>query len=640
MSHKRICATILALNLLGMSSPIHATGNAISNGELKDPLDFDETTLVNSNEAISPEVPLQIKATPALPSEIEQVAPLEHSPENPLQDADAGESGQTETSEEQSETELSQLEQTIRDMVLSADGTRPEGFTTEQLEALAEAYTLRDFRPVWFEDQSLLPLATQLIRKLRKAPAHGLDPQVYGVRQLASVVDVMEISNASATLEEIALVELQLSRAFAVYGAQLAGGAVKPAKVLKNVYIFPMVPSLNEMVTRLEEAQSVTSYFADLEPESPSYSLLKKALIRYDQVLGSSNLVQISEGPSIRPGESGDRILQLAMRLKAEGYVLSSSDYHGEAEETDLNQTYTDGMVEAVKRFQNRHGLTMDGIVGKKTRAALNASLEDRRNQILVNLERMRWDDPVPKGRYVKVNVAEQMVRIMEGTQVLYETRSVVGKPRHATPLFSDKFEYAEINPTWGVPWSIATNEYLPKLRKNASVLSSSGISVYRRGKRIDPAAVDWNAISKRSFNFQLRQKAGRRNALGAVKFMFPNKHNIYLHDTPSKRLFDKDQRAFSHGCIRVQDPFTFGEVLLAPSGHSRPKMERLRARGKTVRLNVKENIPVHLRYYTAFAGTDGELQFREDIYKQDRAILEALLDKQGTVQLKLASSN
>ncbi|KZK83403.1 murein L,D-transpeptidase [Pseudovibrio sp. Ad13] len=625
MSHKSICATVVAASLIGMSSPSSATGNATSSVNPIDPLNFNETAASPPADTPSPD-------NLVLPD----IDPLVL-PENELQAPDlTGPAGQV---LDPSLSELSELEQTIRDLIFSEDEIEQAGFSSRQVDALAEAYSLRNFRPVWFEDQSLTPLANRLIDEIRKAPTHGLDPQAYGVRQLASILDVMEASNATATLREIAVVELQLTHVFASYGAHLAGGVVRPTKVLKNVFITPQVPKLNDMLTQLEETRSVEQLFASLEPEAPSYDLLKDQLARYNAALTSDYPVYIEDGPSIRPGDTGARISQLEKRLQAEGYAPYYSGYSGTSEQEVAPAYYNDDMVALVKSFQKRHGLSVDGVVGKKTRAALNASLTDRRDQILVNLERMRWDDPLPSGRYVKVNVAEQIVRVMEGTDVLYETRTVVGKPRHATPLFSDTFEYAEINPTWGVPWSIATNEYLPKLRKNASALSGSGINVYKNGRRVDPTAINWNAVSKRRFGYQLRQKAGRKNALGAVKYMFPNKHNIYLHDTPSKRLFNKDQRAFSHGCIRVQDPFTFGEVLLSGSGHSRAKMEKLRARGKTVRLKLKETVPVHLRYYTAFAGDDGELQFREDIYKQDKAILEALLTSQDAFKIKMAST-
>ncbi len=625
MSHKSICAAVLAASLIGMSLPASASGNATSSVPPKDPLNFNESATSPPTDTPPPEdlVPPVIDPIPA--------------PESGLPVPDlTGPAGQV---PDPILSELSELELTIRELIFSEDDITQSGFSLPQVEALAEAYSLRNFRPVWFEDKSLMPLAGRLIDEIRKAPAHGLDPQVYGVRQLASILDVMEASNATATLHEIAVVELQLTRAFASYSAHLAGGVVRPARVLKNVYITPQVPRLNDMLTELEETRSVKQFFAGLEPESFSYALLKDQLARYNKALTSDYAVYIEDGPNIRPGDTGARIRQLEKRLQAEGYAPAYSGYSAINEQDVAPAFYNDNMVALVKSFQKHHGLRVDGVVGRKTRTALNASLADRRDQILVNLERMRWDEPLPSGRYVQVNVAEQIVRVMEGAEVIYKTRAVVGKPRHATPLFSDTFEYAEINPTWGVPWSIATNEYLPRLRKNASALAGSGINVYKNGRRVDPATINWNAVSKRKFGYQLRQKAGRKNALGAVKYMFPNKYNIYMHDTPSRHLFNKDQRAFSHGCIRVQDPFTFGEVLLAPSGHSRAKMEKLRTRGKTVRLKLTETVPVFLRYYTAFAGDDGELQFREDIYKQDKAILEALLTSQDAFKIEMAST-
>lgn len=600
MFHKSICAAVLAASLFGTISPVGATVNVTLSVILREPSNY--------SVSLAPPPP----DTPGLTGPAGQVLLPAHA--------------------------LSELEQTIRELVFSRNAMAKAGFRGERVEELARAYALRTFRPVWFEDQSLTPLAKHLIDELRKAPDHGLDPQAYGVRELVSSLNDMESSNASASLHEIAVVELQLTRAFAAFGAHLAGGVVTPDKLLDDVYITPHVPALKEMLAQLEENGSVEELFTSLEPKVPSYDILKEQLVRYNEALTSDIPVYLGDGPNIEFGDKGARVAQLEKRLIAEGYTPPRQGFSGALELEGPPLFYNRDMEKVVRRFQKRHGLDSDGVVGKKTRAALNVSLLERRNQIIVNLERMRWDDPVSTGRYVKVNVAEQMVRVMEGTQVLYETRSVVGQPKNATPLFSDNFEYAEINPTWGVPWSIATNEYLPKLRQNPAALSGTGINIYKNGRRVDPVTVNWNAINKRQFSYRLRQKAGRKNALGAVKFMFPNKHNIYLHDTPSKRLFNADQRAFSHGCIRVQDPFTFGEVLLAPSGHSRAKMEKLHARGKTVRLDMTETVPIHLRYYTAFAGADGDLQFREDIYKQDKIIYDALMTQQHVARVKMAS--
>ncbi len=601
MPHKSICSAVLAASLFGLSSPVGATVNVTLSVILREPSNYSEFMALPAPD------------TPGLSGPAGQV----------LLPA----------------RELSELEQTIRELVFSRNAMAEAGFRGEHVEELARAYALRTFRPVWFEDQSLTPLAKHLIDELGKASDHGLDPQAYGVWQLASSLNDIERSNTSASLYEIAIVELQLTRAFAAFGGHLAGGVLEPDTLLDDVYISPRVPALKEMLAQLEERGSVEEFFTTLEPEAPSYTILKEQLVRYNEALTSDLPIYLSDGPNIEFGDKGERVAQLEKRLIAEGYTSFHHGYSGAIELEAPPLFYNSDMQDVVKRFQKRHGLDSDGVVGKKTRAALNVSLLERRNQIIVNLERMRWDDPVSAGRYVKVNVAEQMVRVMEGTQVLYETRSVVGQPKNATPLFSDTFEYAEINPTWGVPWSIATNEYLPKLRNNPAALSGTGINIYKNGRQIDPVTVNWNAVRKRQFSYRLRQKAGRKNALGAVKFMFPNKHNIYLHDTPSKRLFNADQRAFSHGCIRVQDPFTFGEVLLAPSGHSRAKMEKLHARGKTVRLDLSETVPIHLRYYTAFAGADGDLQFREDIYKQDKIIFNALMTLQHAARVKMASS-
>lgn len=624
MRSVRFCETVLLSCLLSVGSLGVAVANPTSNQNLKDPLDFvdrAEEAATSVRLSVSPAPADAVKAAPATKDTPAQSV----SPEAPVSES---------TPEAELEPEFSALQLALQAAL--------QDETQSELTELYALYVGRTWQPIWLTAQGsfLKPRAHQFVEVLRGAKAHGLDPHAYGVRQLASLLDVYSTSAQFAEADVSAELDLKLTAAFLEYARDIAGGVTNPQEVLRKVFFTPQVPTPARLLQDLETSSSVAAMIETLEPEAPSYDKLKEQLQRYDAAQASYYPVYIEDGSSLRVGDRGPRVRQLANRLRAEGYLPDFALTPDAQESYQDDVLYTPEMEQFVQAFQQENGLEPDGVVGKNTRAALNISLEDRRNQVLVNLERMRWDDPLPNGRYVLVNVAEQMARIMEGTTVLYETRSVVGKPKFATPLFSDEMGYAEINPTWGVPWSIATNEYLPKLRRNPQAVTATGIEVFKGGKRVNASAIDWNAVSKRGFGYQLRQKAGRNNALGAVKFMFPNKHNIYLHDTPAKRLFQKDIRAFSHGCIRLQDPFMFGEVLLSSSGYSRATMERLKARGKTARLTIKDEIPVHLRYYTAFADQDGTIQFRKDIYDQDNAILEALMQAQETSRAVMASVN
>jgi murein L,D-transpeptidase YcbB/YkuD len=291
------------------------------------------------------------------------------------------------------------------------------------------------------------------------------------------------------------------------------------------------------------------------------------------------------------------------------------------------SEIYDDALVDAVKRFQARQGLENDGVIGASTIVAMNVPLQERIQSIVMALERLRWM-PEDLGRqYVIVNIAGFDLRRINGGNVEEHMAVVVGKPYTRTPVFSDRIRYVEFNPYWTVPPGIAANEELPKLRKNPASLSEQGFELVRGNEVIDPKSIDWSRYGSGNFPFQIRQRPGDNNALGHVKLMFPNEHNVYLHDSPARSLFSRNVRAFSHGCIRLARPLDLADQVLRAggvSGWNRDRIDQVIALGKNTVVSLQNPLPVHITYMTAWV--DGDfVNFRPDIYGHDAKLLAAL---------------
>jgi len=502
--------------------------------------------------------------------------------------------------------ELSLQAEAVRTALAEQQAPRSEKVIVEGVHSFYEA---RDFEPLWIRDGRPSAEMTALRRRLDGAAEEGLDPALY-----ASPGPPSGTGNADA----FAAADVGFSLALVRYVTHLATGRVGPAEISRIITLEPERPAPDQILARLSRNAAVALAVTSFEPPHAQYKALKAKLAELRASVAEVAQVTVPEGRLLRPGKADARVPILRARLS-----VATADIA----EPDL---YDDTLVEAVKAFQAESGLKADGILGPRTLFALNGpNRVDDIAAIIANMERWRWMPRDLGDFHVFVNVPEFMVRVFDNGAMAHETRVIVGTPKNATPTFSHVIDHLVVNPFWNVPTSILRNEMLPEIRQNPyGYFSRRGYQVLAKvgGKMrvVDPGSIDWWWVDPRSV--RIRQVPGDANALGRIKFMFPNQHSVYLHDTPTKKLFERDQRAFSHGCVRVDDPLAFADAILkvaAPDWNS-GRLEALYG-GPERRINLDNPIPVHLSYFTRMVDGAGELRRFEDIYGYDREMREVL---------------
>jgi murein L,D-transpeptidase YcbB/YkuD len=455
--------------------------------------------------------------------------------------------------------------------------------------AIEAFYAGRGFAPLWIENGAPSTRAQAAIATLKAADSVGLDPDDYAIPQLAG------LDHDPRALAEA---ELRLTTAVLLYARHAQAGRTNPRRISSNIEYPVPVPEIRSVLEKVATAKDVAEAIDGFNPPHPAFKALKAKLAELRKGRGEAG-PRIPGGPVIKPRAKDPRVPLIRERLGVGG--------------DPADTTYDGALVEAVKRFQKSHGLPATGTITGSTLDALNGPPQSRHvDIILANMERLRWLPRDLGAAHVIVNIPEFMLRVYHnGTQV-WRTKIVVGKPTTPTPLTTAMMKYITVNPTWNVPPSIVQNEYLPVLRQDPDALARIGLRVSYRPDG----------------SLHISQPPGDGNALGRIRFNFPNRFLVYQHDTPDKHLFGHDRRAYSHGCMRVQDPFKYGEVLLSIA---RPKdgytQERLRAMvGPAERdIQFQVQIPVHLTYQTAFVDETGRLVFRDDIYGLDARVLAAL---------------
>lgn len=418
---------------------------------------------------------------------------------------------------------------------------------------------------------------------------------------------------------ERGLLEAKMSRTFLDYAQDVSSGILDPAKIDPTIVRDLHRPDRQSLLAGFARAQDPDGYLHALAPQAPEYAQLLRARFDLGQQIAAGGWgAPVPGTATLHPGDSGPAIVALRHRMRAMGY------YPGH----DSGAKYDEPLRQAVRAFQIDLGEIPDGIVGKTTLAEINTPPEQRLKSVVVAMERLRWINHTPLGeRYIWVNIPDFHARIFDNGEQVFDTTTVVGQadPDRRTPEFSDRMQFLVINPSWHIPRSITVKEYLPKMQRDPYAAAQIQI-VDKQGNVMSRDAIDFGAYTADTFPYRMRQDPSEDNALGAVKFLFPNKWNIYLHDTPSKSLFNRPVRAFSHGCIRIGQPFDLAYQLLAPQTDDPVGFfQSILETGQEKTLKLADPIPVHLVYFTAWPSARGRIQYRDDIYGRDAALYDAL---------------
>jgi murein L,D-transpeptidase YcbB/YkuD len=479
-----------------------------------------------------------------------------------------------------------------------------------QRASIASFFASRQFAPFWTAPDT--DRAAVLIAALENSGAQGLVPRRYGAGSLSMAFDAPEGSDGAR--------EVAAMTAYLRYASDLSSGMLDPSVINSEITRKPQKPAPALLLARLD-TEPLPDVLASLEPTDPDYRRLVDEKLRLESLVQTASWgPEVPDGPTLHPGETGPRISELRMRLARLGYIAPS----GEAADPRFDDTLT----QAVERFQSDYGLAADGVVGSMTLSAINAPTATRLAQVVVNLERMRWMPHDLGERYLFVNIPDFTVRLIDGGETTWQSKVVVGKAHVTeTPEFSGVVSYMVVNPTWHIPDSIAIRDYLPKLQRDPMVLKRQNIRLLTRGgTEINPKLVDFTQYTPENFPFRIKQRPNDDNALGQVKFMFPNEHSVYMHDTPHKELFPRDVRAFSNGCIRLEKPVELAEILLTGQvSDPAASYQEIVATKKERRVNLDRSIPVHIVYRSVWFDEGGEVRYRADVYGRDAQVLEAL---------------
>jgi murein L,D-transpeptidase YcbB/YkuD len=501
------------------------------------------------------------------------------------------------------------LAQTIKAGLSSAYyGAQRDSVAYNEGQSLYFLYGERYFEPIWLGQGAdgkitFSPAAQKIITLFENAATEGLRPQDY----LTADIDLSRANSGNPTA--LAGLETAFSAAVLRYADHLHNGRIKPQSVSANLDIKHKPIDGAKLLENLAKSADPAPILAALGPKHPEFLALRTALANFDQNT-SQRPIPIGEGPVLKIGGNDARVPAIRARLE----LPAAPD-----------NVYDNTLGDAVKAFQDSLGLEVDGVIGPATIAALNGGNATRREDILANMERWRWM-PSNLGKFnVFVNIPEFRLSIQRDGREEYTTRVVVGTTKNQTPIFSDNIRHVVVNPYWNVPSSIIKGEIAPAVMRNPAYTDNQNMDLLYNGTPVSPWQVDWSQVSATNFPFRVRQRPGPGNALGQIKFLFPNKHDVYLHDTPSKGLFSRSFRAFSHGCVRVQDPLAFADALMANEPNiSRTSLEGMF--GPSERwVNPQTQIPVHLAYFTLRVDADGTIKSYGDVYGHNEKLIAAM---------------
>jgi murein L,D-transpeptidase YcbB/YkuD len=476
-------------------------------------------------------------------------------------------------------------------------------------------YTNRNYELAWTDKKNV----KDLLESIESAYDEGLDPEDYHYQAIQDLLAKKKSSSLSN--EEKADLDLLMTDAIILYASHLLEGKLEQSKLRAqwDVEKNARPENVDSLLTVTLHNKQVKPALQTMKPAHYMYALLKVHLKNLRSQSEEGGWPRVRSGETLKKDMDDPRILEIREFLTATGDLKSM--------ETNQESVFDQELENAVKKFQNRHGLTADGAIGKGTIEQMQVPIEKRIEQIILNLERLRWIFHQPDEDFLIVNIAGFHVRRFTNREEVFNSRVIVGKYHHESPVFKGEMQYIVMNPTWTLPYSIATNETLPKLKKDPGYLAAKHMEVMdRSGKMLDPSTIDWSQYSRGNFPFIIRQKAGPWNALGEVKFIFPNKYSVYLHDTPSRSLFERQDRAFSHGCIRTENKWGLLMSLMDdPEVWNMEKINEILESGETTKIDLPKPVNIYLVYLTAVADKENNLYFFKDVYKRDEAVSHEL---------------
>ncbi|MFO7709503.1 MAG: L,D-transpeptidase family protein [Desulfobacterales bacterium] len=494
---------------------------------------------------------------------------------------------------------------------------------------LPRFYAMRDYRSAWRGDEGSFSPAADLVRSIERVGEDGLDPLAYHLEAIRRLLGLSRSERADGRPLDTSLavdLDFLLTDAFLLLASHLRAGRVNPES-LHTEWVVQMDPEVDiaQLLQGAIESGRIGEATEGFAPPHPEYRALKEALAASRALAAAGEWPQLPEKSTWERGQTGEVADLLRERLTRSGDLLPGP--HGSEADSDLE------LFEGLRRFQSRHGLEVDGRMGAQTLQALSVPLKERTRQIELNLERWRWLPRFLGTRYIWVNVPQFSLSVVDEEQTVMAMRVVVGRHYRRTPVFSALMDHLVFNPDWNIPNRIAVQDILPKARKDPGHMRREKIRVFESWNRgaaeLDPDEIDWGQVTAGNFRYRLMKDPGPHNDLGRVKFMFPNKFSVYLHDTPSKRLFERSMRGFSSGCIRIEKPLDLAVYVLGGSPEwSREAVTAAIDPGRLRTARLRQKIPVHLVYMTAGVDADGRVEFWQDIYQRDPTLDRALRQK------------
>lgn len=477
-------------------------------------------------------------------------------------------------------------------------------------------------QPKWFKNNNDISNIFSLYSHLKLSFEHGINSEYFKTKEIGALSKevYLSIMNNQLSYDKLAMLDIMFSDAAVTYSSALQYGVVNPKKVYGESYKVTAKPKKQEL--EVLETTDTRKFLYAIQPKDFHYKLMQQAYLDLMEIEVDEEGQDIPKlSGKIEFGDTSNYLVLISQRLFNLGYLTKKS----------TENVYDSILFKAVYQFQEDNGLIADGVIGSYTYDLITLTNEQKKEMLVANMERMRWIDLPEKNPYLLVNIPSFKLQVKDGENLLMEMKTCTGSKatsysNHETPLMHDSLDYMVFNPTWSVPRSIAEKEMYRKIVKDPTYLERNGYKVMKNGKFISFSEMNLNNYTATSMPYKFMQKPGKGNALGTVKFIFPNEGNIYLHDTPSQSAFKNDKRAVSHGCVRIEKPKDLAQYLMQFSDLNEEEKKEIGSSGqKTIRVNLKTPFPIYILYFTVFADPSGQIMYYQDVYEKDALLLDAM---------------